>query len=290
MRRGVGILSSIRFDGGKVSLLLITVFIIMVIIIKNSHTLQRFLVSQEIRFSTAEYEIASTAHFDVKYLPIDEAYVPMVAAVAEDARQSVSEMFGKQPPERTTLIIYPDSASLARSFGWNKNARAMGVYWGGSIRILSPAEWLKEPSQEVFVRQGPVYHEYAHLMVDEVTRGNYSRWLTEGVAQYVEKRLTGFEFASPAARDGEFTLYSLRQMDKDFDALEESVAYWQSLKIVEYIAGRYGEGAVWQILRDLGDGYQLDGAVEKTLGLSYERFEEELFVFLEKEWTRRCKI
>jgi len=30
--------------------------------------------------------------------------------------------------------------------------------------------------------------------------------------------------------------------------------------------------------------------VEKTLGLSYERFEEELFVFLEKEWTRRCKI
>jgi len=286
----VGILSSIKFDGVKVPLLFITLFIIVVILIKNSHNLHRFLVSQEIRLSTAQYAITSTEHFDVKYMPIDEAYVPMVAAVAEDARQSVSEMFGEQPPERTTLIIYPDSASLAKSFGWNKNARAMGVYWGGSIRVLSPAEWLKEPSQEAFMREGPVYHEYAHLMVDEITQGNYSRWLTEGVAQYVEKHLTGFEFASPAARNEEITLYSLRQLDKDFDNLEESIAYWESLKILEYIAERYGETAVWQILNDLGDGYQIDGAIEKTLGLSFERFEEELFVALEKEWTRGCKV
>jgi hypothetical protein len=286
----VGILSSVRFDGVKVPLLLITVFIIIMILVKNSHVLQRFMVNQEIRLSTSQYEVTSTEHFDVKYLPIDEAYAPMVAAVAEDARQSVSGMFGEQPPERTTLIIYPDSASLAKSFGWNKNAKAMGVYWGGSIRVLSPGEWLKEPSQEAFIREGPVYHEYAHLMVDEVTEGNYSRWLTEGIAQYVEKHLTGFEFASPAVRNREVTLYSLRQLDKDFDSLEESVAYWQSLQIVEYIVDHYGEAAIWQILNDLGDGYQIDGTVEKTLGLSYERFEDEMLTALEKEWIRGCKV
>ncbi len=283
-------MSAIKYDGVKVPLLLITIFIIVMLLIKNGQALQRFMVRQEIRLSTANYAVTSTEHFDIKYLPIDADYAPMVAGVAEEARQSVSEMFGEKAPERTTIIIYPDSASLAKSFGWNKNAKAMGVYWGGSIRVLSPGEWLKEPSQEAFSKEGPVYHEYAHLMVDEITGGNYSRWLTEGVAQYVEKNLTGFEFASPAVRSSGHSLYSLRQLDKDFDSLEESVAYWQSLKIVEYIVEHYGESTLWQILDELGDGYQVDGAVEKTLSISYDRFEDELFAALEQEWIRGCKV
>lgn len=283
-------MSDIKFDGVKAPLLLIIFFIIVMLLIKNGQAVQRFMVRQEIRLSTANYAVASTEHFDVKYLPVDEEYAPMVAGVAEEARQSVSKMFGEQPPERTTIIIYPDSGSLAKSFGWNKNAKAMGVYWGGSIRVLSPGEWLKEPSEEAFSKEGPVYHEYAHLMVDELTGGNYSRWLTEGVAQYVEKNLTGFEFASPAVRSNGHSLYSLRQLDKDFDSLEESVAYWQSLKIVEYIVDNFGQDALWQILSDLGEGYQVDGAVEKTLGISYDRFADEMFAALEQEWIRGCKV
>lgn len=279
-----------RLDGIKAPLFLIVIFLIVLVLVKNSQSLQRFLVKQEIRFTTAGYVMQSTEHFDVKHLPIDEAYAPMVAAVAEEARLSVSEIFGQQPPGRTTIIIYPDSASLAKSFGWNKNARAMGVYWGGTIRVLSPAEWMAEPDRETFSQQGPVYHEFAHLMVDEVTGGNHSRWLTEGVAQYAEKHLTGFEFASPGAKGRALNLYTLQMLDKDFDSLDESVAYWQSLKIVEYIAERYGEQAVFQILNDLGNGYHMDGAVEKTLGVNYERFQEQLFTALEKEWIRGCRV
>lgn len=286
----MGILLTSRLEGFKAPLFLIAIFLIVLVLVKNSQALQRFLVRQEIRFTTAGYIMESTEHFDIKYLPIDEAYAPMVAAVAEEACLSVSEIFGQQPPERTTMIIYPDSASLAKSFGWNKNARAMGVYWGGTIRVLSPAEWMAEPSREAFTQQGPVYHEFAHLMVDEVTGGNHSRWLTEGIAQYVEKQLTGFEFASPAVKGRALNLYTLQVLDKDFDNLDESVAYWQSLKIAEYIAERYGEPALFKILNDLGNGYYLDGAVEKTLAVNYENFEDQLFAALEKEWVRGCKV
>ena len=73
---------------------------------------------------------------------------------------------------------------------------AMG-FTGSSIRILSPAEWLKEPSQR-YLYARPGLPQYAHLMVDEVTRG-ITR-VTEVVAQYVEKRLTGFHL--PARPDG----------------------------------------------------------------------------------------
>lgn len=262
----------------------------VLILLKNSQSLQRFLVSQEVRYSTARYVMQSSAHFDIKYLPIDKDHVPMVTAVAEEARQSVSAMFGRQPPERTTLIIYPDSSSLAKSFGWNKNARAMGAYWGGTIRVLSPAEWMAAPNLEAFSEQGPVYHEFAHLMVDEITGGNHSRWLTEGIAQYVEKALTGFEFAFPGTKTGSFDLYTLRTLEKDFDILNESVAYWQSLKIVEYIAEFYGEPAPFQILNEMGNGYYFGGAVEKTLGINYESFIEQVSAALEEEWIRGCKV
>jgi len=53
----------------------------------------------------------------------------------------------------------------------------MGVYWSGVIRILSPDEWLDEvPSrgrEVLFSQQGPIAHEYIHLLVDYQTRGNY---------------------------------------------------------------------------------------------------------------------
>lgn len=279
-----------KLDGVKAPLFLVIIFLLVLVLVKNSQTLQRFLVRQEIRLTTAGYVIQSSEHFDLKYLPVDKEYVPMVAAVAEEARLSVSEVFGQNPPPRTTMIIYPDSASLAKSFGWNKNARAMGVYWGGTIRILSPAEWMPEPSREAFARQGPVYHEFAHLMVDEITGGNHSRWLTEGVAQYVEKKLTGFEFARPAAGSEGIVVYSLQSLDKDFDILDEGVAYWQSLKIVEYIVDTYGEPALFEILSHLGKGYYFDGAVEKTLGVDYEDFRGQLSAALDEEGIKGCKV
>ena len=70
------------------------------------------------------------------------------------------------------MVVYPDTASLAGSIGWNRNESAMGVYWAGSIRILSPGEWIKgDALEKQFKQEGPMVHEFTHLMVDEITKG-----------------------------------------------------------------------------------------------------------------------
>jgi len=240
------------------------------------------MVGQEVNLKTASFNQYQSEHYDIKYTSIDEPYVKLVAGVAEEAYDTVSSMFGMEPVGRTVIVVYPDSSSLARSFGWDKDANAMGIYWAGSIRILSPREWLGEQDMQLyFAREGPMVHEFAHLMVDEMSGGNYNRWWTEGVAQYVEKKVTGFEFSSPGNQKVEY--YQLKQLAKKFDELDQSIAYWESLQAAEYIADRYGQDSLFNITRQLGQGKSLEQAIENTLAIPYTEWEEDFYQYIAKE-------
>ncbi|MDO4539689.1 MAG: hypothetical protein Q4B48_01120, partial [Syntrophomonadaceae bacterium] len=161
-------------------------------------SLERLVATQSSALQTRNFLSQYSEHFIIKYLPIDEKYVEIILRGSEQSYDDVVQWFGTDGPvPAPELIVFPTAASLASSFGWDRNQQSMGVYWGGSIRILSPAEWMDEPSLEEFCREGPMVHELCHLMVDEVSGGNYSRWFTEGLAQYLEKQINGFAFPQP---------------------------------------------------------------------------------------------
>jgi len=268
-------------------IVLILVFILLVALLinKNSQSLMRFMVGQEVNLKTANLDQYQSEHYDIRYTSIDEPYIKLIAEVAEEAYDSVSSMFGLKPSGRTIIVVYPDSSSLSQSFGWDKDANAMGVYWAGSIRILSPREWLGEDDdmQLYFAREGPMVHEFAHLMVDEMSCGNYNRWWTEGIAQYVEKKTTGFEFSSPFAGGQEVEYYQLKQLGKKFDQLDQSIAYWESLQAAEYIAEHYGEDSLFSITRQLGQGKSLEQAIEIVLSIPYTEWEADFYQYIAEE-------
>lgn len=154
----------------------------------------------------------------------------------------------------------------------------MGVYWTGIIRVLSPNLWVMARDtaeyREVFMESGPMAHEFTHLVVDYLTKGNYTRWFTEGLAQYEEYKLTGFEFDDPGSSLNQ-PLYRLSEMDLAFDNLSnQSLAYRQSYLAVSYIAVEYGEESLKAILESLGKGNKMDRSFREVLGISLETFEE----------------
>lgn len=272
----LGIKGTVSFK--TASLILVFFLVVTLLVSRHGHSLMRIAVGQEINLRTASFNETETQHFKIKYTLADKDYIPMVSQAAEEAHQSVSQTFNREPGGKTTIIVYPDGASLAQSFGWDRNERAMGVYWAGSIRILSPREWVTSAeAHDEFAREGPMVHEFAHLMVDEITRGNYNRWWTEGIAQYVEKNITGFEFADPFAGQRPVYYYELPSLDKNFDSLNQQIAYWESLKVVEYMVAAYGEDHVFGILEALGRGQTMKQAVENTLGISYQTFENNVY-------------
>ena len=242
----------------------------------------RFMVGQETNLQTGQWDEIMTEHYKIKYLAVDEKYVNLVAAAAEGAYTAVSGHFGREPGHQTTIVIYPDNKSLAASFGWDKDEKALGVYWGGTIRILSPRAWLANAGQqERFIQEGPMVHEFTHLMVDEMTRGNYNRWWTEGIAQYTERQITGFEFASPFNGKKELYYYTLDNLEKNYDRLDQSVAYWESLRAVDFIVERYGEDKIYVILDNLYKGDSMTKAAENALGTDYATFSRDFYRYLE---------
>jgi len=219
----------------------------------------------------AEYQ---TDHFIIKYTPADAGMVQMVAQAAEQAYNPVINELGFTPKGKTLILVYPDKAELRKAFGWSGNESAMGVYWGGVIQLLSPRVWLKDgDSVAEFIQQGPMVHEFTHLVFDHVTSGNYPRWFTEGLAQYVEYQVNGYEWMAPTNNLNQ-TLYTMDQLDNDFDDLDnQSLAYRQSLAAVRYIAEVHGDDKLKQVISSLKAGLSIDKAIKQATGMSYAEYD-----------------
>ncbi|MDR3588079.1 MAG: peptidase MA family metallohydrolase [Negativicutes bacterium] len=236
------------------------------------YPLVRQTAQAKMNYETRSLTVYETAHFTVKYDRQDADVVQMVAQAAEKAYQPVTDALGYSPAGKTLILMYPNRQELNQAFGWSGDQSAMGVYWGGVIQILSPHVWLKDTSPEEFIRTGPMVHEFTHLVFDHMTEGNYPRWFTEGLAQYVEYKVNDYEWRSPSNSLGG-KLYTMAELDANFDALpDQSLAYRESLAAVRYIAEVYGDGKLRQVIGALQAGKNLQAAIGDSLGLDYDAF------------------
>jgi len=232
----------------------------------------------QLLLATRRMDSISDRHFIIRFQPSDAADARLVLDAAEKFYTPVTRDFGVSVRQKIPVIVYPDRAELNASFGWPASENAMGVYWVGGIRVLSPRAWVKsgDPAEikNTFESSGPMAHELTHLVVDCITRGNVPRWLTEGLAQYEEYRLTGFRFDLPQGTLKQ-PLYPLADMDREFDRLpNQALAYRESLSAVEYMYRVYGTQRVHKILQQLGEGRSINEALYNVTGLRLEQFEQ----------------
>jgi hypothetical protein len=238
------------------------------------YPLVRQAVQIKVNYQTRDMAVYETEHFVIKYTPTDADTVSMIGQAAEAAYQPVTGALQYAPPGKTLILIHPNKNELRQAFGWSGNESAMGVYWGGTIQLLSPHAWLNSgESVEEFIHSGPMVHEYTHLVFDYITNGNYPRWFTEGLAQYVEYRVNHYEWIT-ADNTLDDKMYTMVQLDQQFDDLpNQALAYRESLAAVRYIAETYGEDKLLEVIKDLKSGDSLEKAIEKSTGLDYAAFE-----------------
>lgn len=238
------------------------------------YPLMRQAVQIKVNFQTSYMATYETEHFIVKYTPVDADMVSMIGQAAEAAYEPVVGTLQYTPRGKTLILVHPNKSELRQAFGWSGNESAMGVYWGGTIQLLSPHVWLNDgESVEEFIHSGPMVHEYTHLVFDYITNGNYPRWFTEGLAQYVEYRVNHYEWIT-TGNTLDNKMYTMLELDEQFDELpNQSLAYRQSLAAVRYIAEVYGEDNLLKVVTSLKDGNSLEKAISKNLGLDYTAFE-----------------
>jgi len=225
----------------------------------------------------SEYKSLTGEHATVLFTDRDSTTAPLVLEAADDVYDKVAASVGFTPPGLVPVIVRPDRATLQRAFGWSSGESALGVYKSGVIQVLSPHAWLHVTGaaarRSAFVHLNPLAHELTHYVLDYATQGNYPRWFTEGLAQRVEYQITGYLWLDPAGSVRQH-LYSLQEMADNFDDLaNQALAYRESYLLVDYVAQRWGESALQQLVQDLAHQRSFDAAVERATGLHQTEFE-----------------
>jgi tetratricopeptide (TPR) repeat protein len=227
------------------------------------------------------YKKDNTSHFIVQFdAGRDEELGRMVLDVLEEAYSDVNLDLAHYPEGNTIVILYAKRAfkEATLSPDWSG-----GVY-DGKIRL--PIGGIKEITPEL---KAVLYHEYTHVVIRSMTGGRtVPTWLNEGMADYEGARFAVRDTAElkKAAREGR--LIPLKRLEGSFSTLsdkESSLAYMQSLSIVNYMVERFGINAVRDILEDIGRGDSVETAVKRALepyGLDYAG----LVADWEKSFTR----
>lgn len=238
----------------------------------------RNLVKVQLSFATRDYGQVEGDNFVIIHKGVNKKSVSLVAETAEEIFAPVNRLLDFTTDSSIPVVLYSTMEDLNKSFGWEGDKSPMGVYWMGSIRILAPEVWIEEGEEQeiIFKNMGPMAHEYTHLVVDYKTNGNYTRWFTEGIAQYVEKKITGFTLDEPD-QGAKQEIYPFSRLDGEFDEQKnQDLAYWQSLMAIEYLVEKYGEEVINEIIYSLGKGQSLSEALQVITGLTLDSFEQEI--------------
>lgn len=218
------------------------------------------------------YEAQSGEYVVVYFKEKDRDVAGWILETTDQAYGPVTKQLGFTPPKKVPVIVYSSRTELRSAFGWGNGESAMGVYWSGTIRLLSPNVWIHEKNEKdrrkVFDRLNPIAHELTHYVLDYYTNGNYPRWFTEGLAQRVEYKSTGYLWIESKSSLRQ-QLYSLPDLEDKFDALaNQPLAYRQSFLLVDFMAKEFGEESLSALVRQLGQGIPFGQAVKATTGHS----------------------
>lgn len=201
-----------------------------------------------------------SSRFDLSYDPgVDTGFALAILDVLESAANLVGAELGLFPETRVPVGIYKrvDFKTVTDSPDW------AGGFYDGKIRL--PFGALKEITP---VMRGVLFHEYAHVVIFELTRGNCPLWLNEGIAEMfgrMQYNRPMSEFGRAARRK---TFTDFRKLESGFSSLattDAALAYQQSYALVNHMVTNYGWHSIKQILSALGTGATIDEAILLTL-------------------------
>lgn len=225
-----------------------------------------------------------SSRFDLSYDPgVETAFALAILDVLESAANQVGAGLGHFPEARVPVVIYQRDGfkAVTDSPDWS------GGLYDGTIRL--PYGGLNEITPPM---RGALYHEYAHVVVFDLTHGNCPLWLNEGIAEWFGRS----QYSRPmtelnrSVHDG--TVADFRKLEKGFGTLSRQdalLAYQQSYAMVDYLVTTYGWHRVKELLVALGSGMNVEAAIAAALrdyGLSYAGLVREWREYMERAVAR----
>ncbi len=187
------------------------------------------------------------------------------------------------PQSTVTVVLYTEKEffDVTQSPSW-----ASGLN-DGKLRI--PVKNVSSVTPEF---ERVLMHELTHSFVHFMTRGRCPVWINEGVAQLMEGRDAGYYASIVATAFAQGKQIPLRSLDGSFmsyDRSQATIAYSESLVMVEYIRSVYGWTAVRRLLESLGAGTSPEEAVREVTGGGYAQLEKNVGAALKAQFSAQAQ-
>ena len=207
-----------------------------------------------------------------------------VLDVLETAYNRVGSDLAYYPVTRVPVILYTkkDYRLVTAGPEWS------GGLYDGKVRL--PIGGARELTP---VLRGVLFHEYTHVVVGELAKGNCPTWLNEGLAEVEGRKEYDHAHADlgKAVKTGALLQFtSLEKSLSGLNAQEAALAYEQSYVMVRFMIASYGWHKVRDILVNLGTGMRIEPAIAKAFadyGLDYPSIVQEWQAYMRKEYGER---
>jgi hypothetical protein len=208
--------------------------------------------------SSAGMTQLGSAHFHVTFQGArDDALGEALVRVLEDKYRMLAGVFRHEPKHQIPVVLYPMQAfrGVSGAPGW---AGASYSHFDGRIRIGTrdlTAGFVPLDLERTLT------HELVHAFVASLSRGQATRDINEGLAQYHSGARLGYRMARSRTRtvDGRITV------DNFYDG---------ALSFVEYLLDRHGQSSMNHLLESMGK-MDTDQAFRRAFGQNYEATREE---------------
>jgi Tol biopolymer transport system component len=233
----------------------------------------------KVQYRVFDFKVMKTEHFDIYYYPEEEEAAKVASRMAERWYTRLSQLLNHQLSTRQPLILYASGAHFRQT---NAIEGELGEGTGGVTeaykrRIVLPFAGPIESSDHV------LGHELVHAFQYDITGTNVSSgavgalalplWFIEGMAEYLSlgpvDPLTAMWMREAARRE---KLPTVDQLDNP-----KYFPYRYGQALWAYIAGKYGDGAVGNMLRaGAGRDGGYDVAIKSVLHIDSKQ--------LSKDW------
>lgn len=209
--------------------------------------------------------------------------------LAEQSIATYSKRYRFEPKQPIVVEIYPNHEDfVVRSIGM-PGVGILGVTFGYLFAMDSPTA---HPRGEAYHWGTTLWHEMAHVFTLKATDNLVPRWFSEGISVFEEWRtgpIPGRKIplnVYQAMAEGKFL--PIAELDDGFmrPSYEDQVivSYMQAGLVFEFIDIEYGFDHIVDMLYRFNDGVSAVEAIEQSLGISAQDFDQHFKQFIDIEY------
>jgi hypothetical protein len=232
-----------------------------------------FLCAGEVRADDIIWRSVRTRHFIVYYAGDDRATAVRAGQLAEKWDAILTKKLKFHPSGFTPINLYPNRHSFSLATGVRENDSIVGMAHNRMVSISVDASGVFTDIERI------IPHELVHVFVSRRLRAraiDLPLWMHEGLAKYLASDWSGqdAELLAEVATEGRF--YPLSEISSSFpdDPEKRSIAYVQSYAVVKYMADKYTDDCIPDLLTEMADGRPFDKAMRYSIGSEPDEFEQ----------------